>query len=172
MKYRSKKIVRLFVVSLLIVPICYVINYLMKDEILLYAINRNQDKIFLSKIVSPGYKIKFLYIHSVQKTTVIEIYTINSDAQLVLLETKVQSVGFGLPDPKQNNKYFFENGFLVIKNINKLIKILLIRINFVRLMELSFGSKVFDLRDCGKGGDLIEVGAKKVKNYQKMLSLF
>ena len=75
--------------------------YLTKDTITLRVINRDRHKVILSQDFKPGQKFSFMYIHSVQKTPVFEIYTVDDQGRVMLLETRVKSCGYGLPSPRR-----------------------------------------------------------------------
>jgi hypothetical protein len=132
-------------------------------------INRTQDRVFFSRKINPGDRFTFKYIHSVQKTPVYEVFTIDEKGRVVLVETRVMSLGHGLPAPRRDEEYAIEEDFLVIRNLNRNVGRLLIRVNFVRLMEIDFGRKAFDLRQCGRAGDLIEVSAVRKKGIREMI---
>ena len=89
-----------------------------------------------------------------------------------MLETRVMSLGYGLPAPTQKNNYTIDNNYLVIKNLHKRIGKLLIRVNFIRPMQLIFGGSVFDLRNYGKAGDLIEVNAIPKKRIVAIMGMW
>lgn len=147
------------------------ILYLAKDTITLHVINRDSHKVILSQDFEPGQKFSFMYIHSVQKTPVFEVYTVDAKGRVILLETKVQSSGYGLPAPRQGENYRIQDGYLEVRDMNRLVDRLLIRVNFVRLMELRFGSKTLDLRKYGRGGDLIEVSAKRTNKLYALMGM-
>lgn len=146
-----------------------ILFWLFQARYVIRLINRNQDRVFFSRKISPGDRFTFKYIHSVQKTPVYEIFTLDEEGHIVLVETRVMSLGHGLPAPTRDDEYAIENDFLVIRNLNKNVGKLLIRVTFVRLMEMDFGPKTFDLRQCGRAGDLIEVSAVRTNRINEMV---
>lgn len=147
------------------------ILYLSKDTITLRVINRDRHKIILSRDFEPGQTFCFMYIHSVQKTPVFEIYTVDAKGRVMLLETRVKSAGYGLPAPRPGDDYRIKDGYLEVRQMNRLVDKLLIRVNFVRLMELRVGPQALDLRKYGQGGDLIEVSAKRTNKLYALMGM-
>jgi len=137
--------------------------YFGQDTLLLEVINRDHQSLICRRSFAPGQRFSFMYIHSVQKTPVYEVYTVDAGGKVMLLETRVQSLGYGLPAPRRGDNYRLQDGYLVVSDINRPVDKLLIRVNFVRLMELRIDDKSFDLRKFGAGGELIEVSAKRTK---------
>ncbi|MGD8563573.1 MAG: DUF1850 domain-containing protein [Desulfarculaceae bacterium] len=107
--------------------------------------------------IEPGERFSFMYVHSVQKTPVFEDYVLDQKGQVLLVETRVQSFGYGMPKPKQGDDYELIDGFFVIRFKDRQLGRLLIRVNFVRVMTISLRDKSLDLRDVGQGGDLIQI---------------
>ena len=140
--------------------------YFGQDTFWLEVINRDRQSLICRQSFAPGQRFSFMYVHSVQKTPVYEVYTVDAGGRVMLLETRVQSLGFGLPDPRPGDNYRLQDGYLVIKDLNRPVDRLLIRINFVRPMELRMDGKSFDLRKFGAGGDLIEVSVKRTKKIR------
>ena len=161
-----------------IIPFCCllfaflcIIWWLFHEVYVIRCINSTLHTVFYSKKIKQGECFTLKYIHSVQKTPVYEIFSIDNKGRIILLETRVMSLGYGLPAPTQKDNYTMENGFLVIKNMNKKIGKILIRVNFVRLMELQFGQKTLDLRQYGRTGDLIEVSAALEKKINTLIGI-
>ena len=134
--------------------------------------NTTQGKLIYIRDIRPGDWFTFKYIHSVQKTPVYEVFTIDEAGDIVLTETRMMSLGYGLPALTKKNDYTIENDFFVLKNLNRKIGKLFIRVNFVRLMELNFGGSIFDLpRYYGSAGDLIEVSASRRKRIATIINV-
>lgn len=110
---------------------------------------------------NPGESFAFKYIHSVQKTPVWEYYTLDRSGLVVLTATKVKSVGYGMPKPKQGDSYAFKDDFFMVDNLNQPIKELLIRNTFIRPMEIFCADKILKLRDFADRGDLIRISGQK-----------
>lgn len=138
-----------------------ILFWLFHERYVIRLINRTQDRLFFSRKISPGDRFTFKYIHSVQKTPVYEIFTIDEEGNVILVETRVMSLGYGLPAPTRDDEYTIEEDFLVIRNLHRNVGKLMIRVNFVRRMEIDFGQQTFDLREYGRPGDLIEVSAAR-----------
>jgi hypothetical protein len=79
------------------------------------------ELIFKQK-VQPGDKFTLKYTHSVALTPVWEIFIINKDYQIVLIETDFLDHGAGLPYTTFENEIFVEEeGKFKIKNMHRII---------------------------------------------------
>jgi hypothetical protein len=154
---------------LLIVGFFSLLFFLFRKTCVIRFTNRTRGQTFFSREVSPGDRFTLKYVHSVQKTPVYEIYSIDERGAVVLQETRVKSLGYGLPAPTPKDHYLLEREFLVIRDMNRRIGTLLIRISFHQPMELSFGERMFDLQQCGQAGDLIEVRALCVRRISSII---
>ena len=143
--------------------------FLFRKTCVIRFTNRTRGETFFSREVSPGDRFTLKYVHSVQKTPVYEVFSIDERGAVVLQETRVKSLGYGLPAPTPKDHYLLEREFLVIRDMNRRIGTLLIRISFHQPMELSFGERMFDLQQCGQAGDLIEVRALCVRRIASII---
>jgi len=81
-------------------------------------------EIIFKKIVHPEDKFILKYTHSVALTPVWEIFIINKDYQIVLIETDFLDHGAGLPYTTFENEIFVEEeGRFKIKNMHRIIPI-------------------------------------------------
>lgn len=84
--------------------------------------DRSGQKIFFKEQINSGDRFSISYIHSVEKTPVIEIFEINKNYQIVLKETHTVSTGAGLPSQVFNQEVFIhEDNKFKIKNINRIL---------------------------------------------------
>ena len=92
--------------SCLVFALLSVIWWLLHETYVLRCINRTQHKIFFNKIMSPGDAFTFKFIHFVEKTPVYEIFTIDQEGNIIPVETRVMSLGCGLPAsiPKDHHR--------------------------------------------------------------------
>jgi len=80
------------------------------------------DEIVFSQKVQPGDKFILKYTHSVALTPVWEIFIIDKDYQIVLIETDFLDHGAGLPYTTFENEIFVEEeGRFKIKNMQRII---------------------------------------------------
>jgi len=82
----------------------------------------SDGKIVFSQKVQSGNKFILKYTHSVALTPVWEIFIINKDYQIVLIETDFLDHGAGLPYTAFENEIFVEEeGRFKIKNMHRII---------------------------------------------------
>ena len=165
---RPKSVIFLSAILIFVFGLLYLF---LPSPYIIQLINRTDDAVFFSKTIYPGERFTFRYIHSVQKTPVYEFYTIDEEGSIILIGTKVKSFGYGLPAPGPNDRRAIENGFLVIKDLNRTIGKLLVRMTFVQPMEFYFGEAIIVPRNYGKAGDLMEISAVKKNRLRVLLGL-
>jgi hypothetical protein len=82
----------------------------------------SDDKIVFSQKVQSGDEFILKYTHSVALTPVWEVFIINKDYQIVLIETDFLDHGAGLPYTTFENEIFVEEeGRFKIKNMHRVI---------------------------------------------------
>jgi len=82
----------------------------------------SDDELIFKQKVQPGDKFILKYTHSVALTPVWEIFIINEDYQIVLIETDFLDHGAGLPYTTFENEIFVEEeGRFKIKNMHRII---------------------------------------------------
>ncbi len=82
----------------------------------------SDGKLYFMQKVQPGDKFILKYTHSVALTPVWEIFIINKDYQIVLIETDFLDHGAGLPYTTFENEIFVEEeGRFKIKNMHRII---------------------------------------------------
>lgn len=68
--------------------------------------------------VEVGDEIEFSWIHSVEKTPWLELLKVHENQQLVLVETRFQSFGAGVPHEAEG-KVYIENGYTVMTGLER-----------------------------------------------------
>ncbi len=82
----------------------------------------SDDELIFKQKVQPGNKFTLKYTHSVSLTPVWEIFIIDDNYQIVLIETDFLDHGAGLPYTTFENEIFMEEeGRFKIKNIHRII---------------------------------------------------
>ncbi len=82
----------------------------------------SDDELIFEQKVQPGDKFVLKYTHSVALTPVWEIFIIDKDYQIILIETDFLDHGAGLPYTTFNEEIFVEEeGIFKIKNIHRII---------------------------------------------------
>ena len=125
-------------------------------------------EIIFKQKVQPGDKFILKYTHSVALTPVWEIFIINKDYQIVLIETDFLDHGAGLPYTTFENEIFVqEEGRFKIKNMHRIIPTpIYYRIGAVRENIFYFKDKEIDLSSL-VGDRLLTIETDKINllNY-------
>ena len=128
----------------------------------------SDGEIVFSQKVQPGDKFTLKYTHSVAKTPVWEIFTIDKDYQIVLIETDFLDHGAGLPYASFGEEMFVEeDGKFKIKNMHRVIPTpIYYRIGAVRENIFYLKDKKIDLSSLvGDKLLTIEIGKTNLLNY-------
>ena len=129
-------IIILMIISLYPVQVLYARDMMTEDELKSWLIPRDMT-----------FSVK--YIHSVERTPVWEIYSLNQD-EIILEETIFQSYGAGLPATSPYDFDIVEDGFRLY-NINLKMTDLIYRTGAVRANhELLIGDKSYPFLDFSK----------------------
>lgn len=101
------------------------------------------------------------YIHSVERTPVLEVYTIDS-GEIVLRETIFQSFGAGLPSTSPYDFEVVEDGFRLF-NIDQKMTNLIYRTGAVRANhQLIIGDKIYPFVEFSKPTEGVRFEARKI----------
>jgi len=161
----KKKYIALFGLSIVIIII--IVLFIIPVYSLELRSFSGGEIIFKQK-VQPGDKFILKYTHSVALTPVWEIFIINKDYQIVLIETNFLDHGAGLPYTTFENEIFVEEeGRFKIKNMYRVIPTpIYYRIGAVRENIFYFKDKEIDLSS-SVGDKLltIEIGKTNLLNY-------
>jgi len=116
----KKKYIVLFGLSVVII-IIIIILFFIPVYILELRTFSDGEMYFMQK-VQPGDKFVLKYTHSVALTPVWEIFIIDKDYQIVLIETDFLDHGAGLPYTTFENEIFVEEeGRFKIKNMHRIL---------------------------------------------------
>jgi len=161
----KKKYIALFGLSIVIIII--IVLFIIP----LYSLELrsfSDGEIVFSQKVQPGDKFILKYTHSVALTPVWEIFIIDKDYQIILIETDFLDHGAGLPYSAFDQEIFVEEeGRFKIKNMHRIIFTpIYYRIGAVRENIFYFKDKEIDLSS-SVGDKLltIEIGKTNLLNY-------
>ncbi len=128
----------------------------------------SDDELIFKQKVQPGDKFILKYTHSVALTPVWEIFIINKDYQIVLIETDFLDHGAGLPYTTFENEIFVEEeGRFKIKNMHRIIPTpIYYRIGAVRENIFYFKGEEINLSSLvGDGLLTLEIDRNNLFNY-------
>ena len=161
----KKKYIALFGLSIVIIII--IVLFIIP----LYSLELrsfSDGEIVFSQKVQPGDKFTLKYSHSVALTPVWEIFIIDKDYQIILIETDFLDHGAGLPYSAFDQEIFVEEeGRFKIKNMHRVIPTpIYYRIGAVSENIFYFKDKEIDLSS-SVGDKLltIEIGKTNLFNY-------
>jgi len=155
-------IITLFILFLIVINIPNVnvleIRNIEKNQILF------QEKIF------PGYVFATKIEHSVQLTPVFEFFEIDKNYNILLTKTIVKDLGWGMPSTPEGD-FSYQNGEMVIENINKKISTFIFRVSYISKPELILRGRTYDLRFLVNDSDALEIRNKKISVINRIFFL-
>ena len=132
---------------------------------------RSSDRLILN---SPGQKEQTIdlgdsntfflrYIHSVERTPVIENFLIQDDGQLLLTSTAYKSYGVGTPSLPEEGRLTLKDGWIVLDNLRRIYPDIRVRVGTEAGLSLGVGSKLYPIYQWFPAGSLVIIR----KDYQK-----
>ena len=155
-------------------------NYLITAMILAFFFLISSEKILLiaevdgeAQIIATieerkGLPLEISFIHSVQKTQVIEELEFDGD-NFVLRRTKYKSQGVGLPFLESDGNFREEDGYFILDDMNRPIKNLSLRTGVGTNMTVKIDGEEFKLYEKFPVGTKIDI--RPVSPFKKFLSL-
>ena len=115
----------------------------------LYLIDNKNNKVLATYNLSNNNTFSIEFVHSVNKSPVIDFYTYDKDNNIILYKTEFFNFGAGIPTELENNEYisYGDNGEIIINNINKIIKPLIYVVGTVYDHKLFVDNKIINLND-------------------------
>ena len=113
------------------------------------------EKIITSVPVKKNLPLEINFIHSVQKTPVIEELEFDGE-NFILLRTKYKSHGVGLPFLESDGNFREENGIFIMDNMNRAIKNLELRTGVGTQLTIFLDGKEFKLHENFPSGTKIK----------------
>ncbi len=130
----------------------------------------SDNELIFNRIVQPGDKFTLKYTHSVSLTPVWEIFIIDDNYHIILIETDFLDHGAGLPYTAFNEQVFLnEDGKFKIKNMHRIIPTpIYYRIGAVRENIFYFKDKEINLSSL-LGDKLLTVRVCKTNLFNHFL---
>lgn len=135
--------------------IFFVVNY-GGEKIFIIAEVDGKEKIIDSVPARKNLPLTINFIHSVQKTPVIEELEFDGE-NFILLRTKYKSHGVGLPFLESDGNFREENGLFIMDNMNRVIKNLELRTGVGTQLTIILDSKEFKLYESFPAGTKIKL---------------
>jgi len=83
--------------------------------------NADNGKTILSHKVKPGDTFTVSYIHSVNKSKVLDSFTITNNYIIMLTATSFSAYGAGIPEPEEGQTLSIRDDRIEISNINRYV---------------------------------------------------
>ena len=132
--------------------------------------NINKNEILFQEKVFPGYTFATKISHSVQLTPVLEFFKIDKNYNILLTKTIVKDLGWGMPSTPEGD-FSYQNGEMVIENINKKIPSFIFRVSYISKPELILRGRTYDLRFLVNDSDALEINSKKISIISRICFL-
>jgi len=114
-------------------------------------------KPLLTMPVLPRDTFTLSFTHSVERTPVIDCYTISDDYAFILTETFFKSLGAGSPSKPENGTFKVEDGWFKIEGINSRMDKILIRVSILTNQTFTFRGRVLRFALLAPDGGLVEI---------------
>ena len=132
---------------------------LTEEKIYIAVETENSTEIITSVDAVKGTPLVINFIHSVQKTPVIEELEFDGD-NFVLLRTKYKSQGVGLPFMETDGNFYQEGDWFIMENMNRPIKNLQLRIGVGTNLTVTLNGQEFKLYEKFPAGTKISIELK------------
>ena len=141
-----------------IILIILLVNFCGK-KIFVTAEIDGEEKIITSTAAKKNLPLVVNFIHSVQKTPVIEELEFDGE-NFILLRTKYKSHGVGLPFLESDGNFHEENGIFIMDNMNRKIENLELRTGIGTQLKIILGGVEYKLYENFPAGTKIKIYAR------------
>lgn len=153
-----------YLVAAILIAFFFVIG---SEKIFVIAEVDGEEKIIKTLEERRGLQLEINFIHSVQKTQVIEELEFDGD-DFVLRRTKYKSQGVGLPFLESDGTFREENGYFVMDDMNRPVKNLALRTGVGTNMTIKLDGEEIKLYELFPVGTKIEI--RPMSPFKKFLS--
>ena len=126
------------------------------EKIFVSAEVKGEEKIIASVEAKKNLPLTINFIHSVQKTPVIEELEFDGE-DFILLRTKYKSHGVGLPFMESDGEFRMEDGYFIMDNMNRRIKNLELRTGVGTQLCINLDGQEFKLYEIVPTGTKIKI---------------
>jgi hypothetical protein len=143
---------------LIAIILTFIIFYLTEEKIYIAAEFEDSIKIVASVDAKKNTPLVISFVHSVQKTPVIEELEFDGD-KFILLRTKYKSQGVGLPFMESDGVFREEGDWFIMDDMNRPIKNLQLRTGVSTNLTVTLNGKEFKLHEKFPAGTEIIIDA-------------
>jgi hypothetical protein len=130
-------------------------------QVITVTLPKEDNRLLAIRRIYPGDLIHFSYRHSVELTRVEGRFQVTPESELVAVETRMESVGTGLPNTHPD-RTITKNGWLIIDEHKKAVGPLRFYVVPINQARLNIADQQIDLSGL-ESGTLIQVSAEKMK---------
>jgi|AntAceMinimDraft_9_1070365.scaffolds.fasta_scaffold10429_2 hypothetical protein len=159
---------KVFFIIILFILLLIVVNIFNIHVLEIKNINKNE--ILFQEKIFPGYIFATKIKHSVQLTPVLEFFEIDENYHMLLTKTIVKDLGWGMPSNPEGD-FSYQNGEMVIENINKKVTSFIFRVSYISKPELILRGRTYDLRFLVDDSDALEIGNKRISIINRICFL-
>ena len=146
-----------FLLILIVAAAIFFSRFQIKHEWSLVIFNKSKGEIIVVPVKSKNFTITF--VHSIERTPVSEVYSIDEVGKIILNEVRFYSLGTGLPF-SSDGTFKNENGQFVIKE-KKSFSSLLLRVSPIPGHALIAEGRKINFLEIAESEDLLEIRAQK-----------
>jgi hypothetical protein len=146
-----------FLLILAVILAIFFCRFHIEHEWSLVIFNKSKSEKIVVPVKSKNFTITF--VHSIERTPVSEIYSIDEDGKIILNEVRFYSLGTGLPF-SSDGTFKNENGQFVIKE-KKSFSSLLLRVSPIPGHALIAEGRKINFLEIAESEDLLEIRAQK-----------
>jgi hypothetical protein len=107
-----------------------------------------------------GGRFTLVYRHSVEKSLVDEVYEVDAEGKIFLVETTVRASGYGLPECAPGQNCISHGAAVTFPGLHQRIADLIMRVSYLNDMWLLFEKASVNLPQVAPGGHRIRVQAR------------
>ncbi|MBA7621923.1 hypothetical protein ES703_29293 [subsurface metagenome] len=117
-----------------------------------------QEKVVKEFKVETGDKFYLDYIHSSEKTPIHDVFEIDENENIILVEEQYHWYAVGLEsNPEYESASIVFDGKVTRVKLNRLFPVLLLRVGWVAEQVLTFQEEEVNIKDLTEGGDLLQI---------------
>lgn len=143
--------------SLYLLALVLFCGYLLQPVTCLLVNEVESGKILVVQRVEKGEEFTLIYTHSVHKSPVVEVFSVDPELGLVLKKTGFRDYGVGIPYSTPYDFNMYKDDFFWIENINEPLGSFTMRVQEIPNQRLVFGEKIINLLDKTRSGTLVRV---------------
>ena len=145
-----------------------ILYFLFFSPVLVLSVkNYKTDQILYRQKILAGYSFATCIRHSVHLTPVYEFYRVDGSGSMLVVETRLQDLGWGVPSTC-DQAVRFENGYMVIQGLNIPLDLVPFRVSYIaepRLL-LDGGRREIDLKLYFDDMERMDVLVEKISYFQ------